>query len=103
TVRGYQLRGSFLLVRRLGWYTRIDLTDLSSSQYDPQAMASSIRTFGNGGLFGFSGKYWNRELGSYKVYATNPENAVVLRLGKKVLVVTPDNPNDFVAALQRCL
>ncbi len=52
-------------------------------------MKGSIRTFGNGGLFCFSGRFRNRKLGSYRAFATDPKLAVVLRFPDKIVVVTP--------------
>ena len=98
-IRGYRLSGDTLLVQRLGWTSKIDLSGLVSVQADPQAMAKSIRTFGNGGLFCFAGAFRNKKLGSYRAFATDLKSAVVLRFEKKVIVVTPENPAYFVSRI----
>lgn len=95
-IRGYELSGRQLLVRRLGWQSRIDLAGLLSVVADPAAMAKSIRTFGNGGLFVFAGKFRNKKLGSYRAYATDPRLAVVLTFANRKIVVTPHDPAAFV-------
>ena len=51
SIRNYQLIESKLYVQRIGWKSKIDLTELNSVQVDPTAMSKSIRLFGNGGLF----------------------------------------------------
>ncbi len=56
TIRGYTLTPDALLVHRLFWNTRIPLQDLQNTQVNSHAMDGSIRTFGNGGLFSFSGR-----------------------------------------------
>jgi hypothetical protein len=57
-----------------------------------------IRTFGVGGLFGYFGKFWSRELGNISFYATNLKNMVLIRLkDDEQLVVTPDNVDHFLA------
>lgn len=94
-IRGYQIRNGVLYVQRLGWRSSIDLTDLVSSEADPQAMHRSIRLFGNGGLFCFAGKFRNKKLGSYRAYATDRAKAVVLRFPDRVVVVTPQDPAIF--------
>ncbi len=99
TIRGYELAGSELLVRRLVWATRIPLQDLRSAWADPSAMKRSIRLFGNGGLFAFSGLFSNRKLGRYRAFATDPRNAVVLRFAARTIVVTPDAPQEFLSTL----
>ena len=63
-------------------------------------MDGSLRIFGNGGLFAFTGKYRNRKLGIYNAYATALRLAVVIKLGdKKTLVVTPEKPEQFIESL----
>jgi hypothetical protein len=99
TVRGYDLTASELLVRRLLWPTRIPLQDLRSAWADPAAMKGSIRLFGNGGLFSFTGLFSNRRLGRYRAFVTDPRNAVVLKFGARTIVVTPQVPREFLDAL----
>ncbi len=96
SVRGYMLTTDTLLIRRLIWNSRITLSGLKSAEVDTEAMSKSIRTFGNGGLFCFAGTFNNNRLGSYRAFATDPKRAVVLRFSDRTVVVTPDQPDDFV-------
>lgn len=98
-IRGYALCGDTLFVRRIGWSAKVSLTGIASAEADPKAMAWSLRLFGNGGLFCFAGLYWNRRLGSYRAYATDPKRSVVLRFPHRTVVVTPDDPARFVGAM----
>ncbi|QCS49325.1 hypothetical protein FEK30_07660 [Picosynechococcus sp. PCC 11901] len=100
-VRGYHLDGDRLYVERLGWRTEIALENLESATYDPTAMDGSLRLFGNGGLFAFTGKFWNKNLGHYNAYATAVRLAVVLKWPNQTIVVTPEKPEQFVAAILR--
>jgi hypothetical protein len=59
-------------------------------------MRGSIRTFGNGGAFSFSGVYYNKRLGSYRAFVTDPRRAVVLRYATRKVVLSPAVPEDFV-------
>ena len=97
-VRGFFLDRNCLVVQRLGWNTRIPLQGLQSVTVDPDAMKGSLRLAGNGGLFAFTGLFRNQKLGLYRAYVTDPRRCVVLRLPKRPIVVSPDNPNEFVAA-----
>ena len=56
-VRNYRLQETQLIIQRLGWQTTIELGDLNSVEPNPHAMSKSIRLFGNGGLFCFSGLF----------------------------------------------
>jgi hypothetical protein len=68
TIRGYVLTGGTLFIRRPGWSLKLDLSKLVSAEYDPRAMAGSIRTCGNGGMFCFAGACRDKNLGSYRAF-----------------------------------
>ena len=60
------------------------------------AMSGSLRLLGNGGLFSLTGFFWNRQLKLYRVYATDPSRAVILRYPKRIVVITPHDPQHFI-------
>ena len=99
TVRGYSITNNALLIDRLFWTTRIPLTEFQSAKFDPDATRGSIRTFGNGGFFSFTGYFRSKELGSYRAFMTDRRRAVVLRFLDRVVVVSPDRPQDFVETI----
>lgn len=99
-VRGYRIEGGVLHIHRLGWTTTLNLAGLTDAEVFPGATAGSIRTFGNGGLFGFIGRFRNSLLGSYRAYLTDAARCVVLRFEDKIVVVSPDDPAAFVEAVQ---
>ena len=94
-IRGYILTQNDLLIRRLFWNTKISLANLKDVQVDPKAMSGSIRTFGNGGLFSFSGKFRNHGLGPYRALVTDLKRTVVLRFPHRIVVVSPERPDRF--------
>jgi hypothetical protein len=100
-VRGYAISDRTLLVMRLFWATRIDLASLTSATADPGAMKRSVKIFGNDGLFVIGGLFWNKKLGRYRAFATDPKHSVVLRFVDRLIVVTPDDPERFVEAIIR--
>lgn len=60
----------------------------------------AVRTFGNGGLFGYTGKYYKQPYGSMTWYCSQRKNYVLLETsaGKKI-VVTPDERDAMVNEL----
>ena len=98
-VRGYVVTGTSLLIRRLGWERRLDLSGLTSATVDPDALHRSMRLFGNDGFFAFTGMFRNKKLGVYRAFATDPKRAVVLNFSGKTVVVTPDDPHKFVTVI----
>ncbi len=99
-VRGYSIVDDRLLVHRLGWSTKFDLSELRTAEFSPGATLGSVRVMGVGGLFGFIGRFRNEMLGVYRAYATDSANTVVLDFGGSKVVVTPENPAEFVAAVE---
>ena len=102
TIRGYLLARDALVIQRLGWNSRVELSGLQSAEVDAEAMQQSIRILGNGGMFCFAGKYDSNRLGRYRAFATDPKRSVVLRFSdRKVVVVTPESPDAFVAEITK--
>ena len=96
-VRGYQLTDTDIRVRRLGWSTVLPLAGIASITGEPDGMRGSVRVFGIGGLFAICGWFWNRRMGRYRAYATDPERVVLLRYrdGRNI-VVTPGDVQHFI-------
>ena len=100
-IRGYRVTGDTLYINRLGWQSKIDLSELESVEFNPGAVSGSIRTFGNGGLFCIAGKFSNKQLGSYRMFATDTSRVVVLRFPKQPVVVTPGEPEEFIRYIKQ--
>jgi hypothetical protein len=98
-VRGYRITPDAILVRRSFWDTRLPRAGLSLAVNEPNAMRGSLRTFGNGGAFSFTGWYWSRGLGAYRAFVTDRRRTVVLRYGRRTIVLSPENPEEFVRDL----
>lgn len=94
-IRGYTVTPDAILVRRLFWTTRLPRAGLQSAQFEPDAMRRSIRTFGNGGFFSYSGFYRSERLGSYRSLVTDRHQTVVLRYAGSTVVVSPALPVEF--------
>jgi hypothetical protein len=99
-IRGYRLDSDGLHVERLLWADRIPLAALRRAWPDPKATSRSLRLFGNSGFFCIAGLFSNRTLGRYRAFATDPGRAVVLQIGARTVVVTPDEPLRFLSVLQ---
>jgi hypothetical protein len=59
---------------------------------------------GTSGLFGVAyGTFQSRALGRFRLYAWRPEGCVLLETGEGRVVLTPDDPDAFVAAVRAAL
>ena len=95
-VRGYTLTEDAIVVQRWMRNIRLPLAGLRTVTGDVDAMRGSLRVFGNGGVFSFTGRYWNRRLGWYRAFATDSGRAVVLRYADRTIVITPHDPQHFI-------
>jgi len=98
-VRGYELVPGELRVRRLWWATPIALGPSACAKIQPNAMQGSWRVWGNGGIFAITGHFSGSGLGRYRAFVTDPVRTVVLDTGAGIVVVSPDRPEEFVAAV----
>jgi hypothetical protein len=100
-VYGYSIHDQLLEIKRLGWSTHIDLSDIKNIEYSPNAMSGSLRLLGIGGVFGFIGYFKNRSLGKYRAYATHRQKTVIITTNMNdQIVVTPDDPQAFVQSVK---
>ena len=99
-VRGYEIAAGELRVRRLFWNTRWPLDSSTRAIVRPQAMRGSWRTWGNGGVFAFSGHFSGSGLGRYRAFVTDPARTVILETRCGIVVVSPDDPRQFVEGVR---
>jgi len=96
----YKITGDELIIYRPIWNVRIKRTAIKSiAIVDKNEINGAVRTFGVGGVFGYYGCFANYTLGSMTWYATRKDTAVLITTtNNKKIVVTPDEPEQFVAA-----
>lgn len=58
--------------------------------------AYSIRLFGSGGLCGYLGKFRNKKIGKYTMYATNLNELILIRTDRKTYVFSCKNRDEFI-------
>jgi hypothetical protein len=95
-VRGFVVTPDAILVKRLFWKTRLSRAGLQSAVFSPESTRGSVRTCGNGGLYSFTGWYWNLDLGKYRAFVTDHAKIVVLKYPETTIVLSPGDPEDFV-------
>src|SRR5262249_11735957 len=96
TVRGYVLTDEEIRIKQLGWGMRLPLEGLLSVTGSGATTPRWFRVFGGGALFSYTGFYWNRDLGLYRAFATDPSRAVILKYAKRRIVITPHDPQKFI-------
>lgn len=65
--------------------------------------AYSIRLLGSGGLCGYLGKFRNKKLGYYTMYATNLNELILIRTNRKAYVFSCKNRDEFIESFNSLL
>lgn len=104
TPLGYALDEHTLTIERKTLRrVRIPLASISACYPLPRGdLRRTIRIYGTGGLFGWSGRYRDRTLGSFSMHASSLDRMVVIRTRtRKPLVISPEDPEAFLVCLGR--
>jgi hypothetical protein len=99
--RSYTISDRSIVVKRLAGDVRISLDGIREARAaTADDFRGCIRTFGNGGLFGYYGQFRTSKLGKCIWYVTNQRNAVVVITGAKTALFSPDDMDGFLAAIR---
>jgi len=93
SIQKYLIDDHDFIIKRLVGSKKIAIADIKEVRTVlKEEMGGAIRTFGNGGLFGYYGKYYNKALGSMTLYTTQRRNRVLIQTvsGKKI-IISPDD------------
>jgi len=102
-VRGYRLDAAAdaLLVRRPGRETVVPLAGLQAAAARPDAFHGTLMKAGSGGFLGVFGWFHSRALGGFQAWVTDPARSVLLTFSGRRIVVSPDDPAEFIRAVTR--
>jgi hypothetical protein len=78
---------------------RFPVTGAAARRLTPEEIEHLERLATTGGVAAGTGGFESRLLGEIDLYASNFENGVLVDLGEIRLVVTPDDPEGFLAVL----
>lgn len=106
-VTSYQITNDALIIKRpfSKFDKKILLSNIELVSVPPKEdFKLTIRTAGNGGLFGYSGYFMNNKFGSFRMYASNGKNRImiILKSKKEKIVLSPDDAS-MANALQKRL
>ena len=91
---GYTVDGNRITVKRPFKNYVLDIRKVKKVIFaNTDSMKWTLRTFGNGGLFGYFGKFRNKTFGNMTWYATRRSNYVIIETtDNRRIVLTPDDP-----------
>lgn len=89
---GYRIGELVLYIDRPMGSIEIKITDITQVKpLKPIKPWNMIRTFGVAGFLGYYGHFWNKELGSFQMYAGNLKNLIHIKTTQGVYVISPDS------------
>src|SRR5437899_3237139 len=98
--RGYTVSQRQIQVHRPVGKASIPLVSVQSVRRAVPADCKGLRrTFGNGGLFGIYGYFHSPRLGAHRWFATRTTNLILVTVQDTPYVLSPDDPDRFLAAL----
>ena len=100
STKGYSIQNGKLVIERPIGKKVISLKKLKGIyDYKKIEKGFTMRTFGNGGLFGYFGYFTNDKIGRFKLFSTKRKDFYILDFGKEKIGISPDQP-EFVEALK---
>lgn len=99
--KAYSINDEHIIIHRIAGPFYIPRKEIQEIQSITKSELGVVwRTFGNGGMFGYTGYFSSRTIGSMRWFVTQRKNYVLITLikGKKYLL-SPDDPEAFLAAL----
>jgi hypothetical protein len=101
--RSYAIVNRYIVVSRLMGDVQIPIDDIREARpATPEDFRFAIRLFGSGGLFGYYGLFRTKALGRSTWYVTDRKNRIVIITGAKTFVLSPDDVDGFLRALNSC-
>ncbi len=102
SIRGYYVDNEELIIGRPFSEVKILRSDIIKVEFmseDP--LKNAMRLIGSSGMFGYYGSFSNPILKKFTMYGTQTQNYVlIMTLSGKKIIVTPDEPEAFVEAIQ---
>jgi hypothetical protein len=91
----YEVSSSNLTIE-LVWGTLV-FESISSCRLIEGKLGTTLRLWGNGGLFAATGWFWNSKYGKFRAYMTTsrPESMVMVETAAGKVLITPDDLRAF--------
>lgn len=95
------IKNDKIILHRLFGAINIPIKDIIEIKaIENSETAFSIRVFGSGGLFGYLGKFKNKKLGYYSMYATDINELILIRTDRKTYVFSCRNRDEFIESVK---
>lgn len=91
--KSYSICGGDLLINRPIGNVSFKISEIDEARVlSSNELSGLIRTFGNGGLFGYYGKFYNSKLKHLTLYTTQRKNRILIKTSQsKKIVISPND------------
>lgn len=95
----YKLTDDKVIIHRIFSNVKIYRRQITNIQlFDKANLNGTIRTFAVGGIFGYYGKFLNKQFGKMTWYATRLDKAILVQtIDHRNIILTPNEPEKFIA------
>jgi hypothetical protein len=99
-VKGYGLDAGSLTIFRPLKPPVIPLSSIRSIESVTQKdLGAGVRTFGNGGFMGYTGRFYYRNIGHANLYVTDRSKLLLITLNDdRKIIISPEDPPAFMKA-----
>ncbi len=97
----YEVGGGMLRVRRRVFGSVLFRLDGPVERASWALGFGSVRLGGSGGLFGWFGRFHKPGVGTYRAYLTDRSRIVACPTDRGLVVISPADPDTFIAAVRR--
>ena len=100
--KSYSVDMDYIIVNRIARNFFISRKEIKSTvKISAEEMGMPWRTFGNGGVFGYTGYYSSSKLGKMRWFVSQRKNYVLITMkNERKYLVSPDDVAGFLAATQ---
>ena len=100
--RGYTITSSKIIIHRLWKDIEIPRNEIAYALQlnKHRVLHESVKLGGSGGLFGYYGLFWIKNLGKAWLYVTDENRMILIKLKSgKTYIISPDRPRLFLEIL----
>lgn len=96
----YKIENNNIIICRLLGNKTISKEEIKTVRIpQPKELDWAIRTFGNGGIFGYTGRYYTKPIGSMIWFCSRRNNHIIIERKNKIpVVISPDEHKAFLKA-----
>jgi hypothetical protein len=100
--QSYTITQSTVIINRPFGNIKIPVDKIKdATQITSEDLGKPWRIMASGGVFGFFGVFSSKTIGKFTMWCRNRDSMVLMNLDEQIIIVSPDDPAGFIAAIRR--